>query len=296
MSWFRLWEIQPLVIMELEQSEKHRGASLWTCHARAESSQSSAPSLSSPRHPGGVAVDIQAWAVVFLTEENASLSLCLFQSEELHRGAESFLPPSKILSCWSPWVYAPLALPGSNPILSFDPLLWHKEKLRPVEEVLLVKSLRWVCTALASGSKVQGPRKALACFVMSDAIREHFVLPLTFLFLKKNVVFKNSFIWLCWVLAAACKIFSCSIQTPGYGIQALICCMWGLFPWPGIEPGTPELGGWSLSHWTPRGVPHPATFHHHNSLLRKQSSSFLKPKSISVRSHTTLWVSFKNWG
>ena len=182
MSWFRLWEIQPLVIMELEQSEKHRGASLWTCHARAESSQSSAPSLSSPRHPGGVAVDIQAWAVVFLTEENASLSLCLFQSEELHRGAESFLPPSKILSCWSPWVYAPLALPGSNPILSFDPLLWQKEKLRPVEEVLLVKSLRWVCTALASGSKVQGPRKALACFVMSDAIREHFVLPLTFFF------------------------------------------------------------------------------------------------------------------
>ena len=113
---------------------------------------------------------------------------------------------------------------------------------------------------------------------------------------KKKVVFKNSFIWLCWVLAAACKIFSCSIQTPGYGIQTLICCMWGLFPWPGIEPRTPELGGWSLSHWTTRGVPHPATFHHHNSLLRKQSSSFLKPKSISVRSHTTLWVSFKNWG
>ena len=87
------------MIMELEQSEKHRGASLWTCRARAESSQSSAPSLSSPWHPGGVAVDIQAWAVVFLTEENAPLSLRLFQSEELHRGAESFLPPSKILSC-----------------------------------------------------------------------------------------------------------------------------------------------------------------------------------------------------
>ena len=41
---------------------------------------------------------------------------------------------------------------------------------------------------------MQGPRKVLACFVMSDAIREHFVLPLTFLFFKKNVVFKNPFI------------------------------------------------------------------------------------------------------
>ena len=45
-----------------------------------------------------MAVDHQAWAVVFLTEKDVSLSLRLFQSEELHRGAESFLPPSKILS------------------------------------------------------------------------------------------------------------------------------------------------------------------------------------------------------
>ena len=71
----------------------------------------------------------------------------------------------------------------SSPLI---PLLWQKEKLSPVEEVLLIKSLQWVCTALASGSKVPCPRKALACFVMSDAIREHFVLSLTFLFFWKK--------------------------------------------------------------------------------------------------------------
>ena len=31
--------------------------------------------------------------------------------------------------------------------------------------------------------------------------------------------------------------------------------MWDLVPWPGIEPGPPALGGWSLSHWTTRKVP-----------------------------------------
>ena len=41
-------------------------------------------------------------------------------------------------------------------------------------------------------------------------------------------------IWLCQVLVAA------------YGI---------LVPWPGIEPRTPALGAWSLSHWTTREVP-----------------------------------------
>ena len=34
--------------------------------------------------------------------------------------------------------------------------------------------------------------------------------------------------------------------------------MWGLVPWPGIEPGSLALGAWSLSHWTIREVPHKA--------------------------------------
>ena len=37
------------------------------------------------------------------------------------------------------------------------------------------------------------------------------------------------FIWLSWVLVAACRI---------------------LVPQPGIEPKPPALGAWSLSHWT----------------------------------------------
>ena len=49
------------------------------------------------------------------------------------------------------------------------------------------------------------------------------------------------FIWLWQVLVVACRIFSCS--------------MWDLFPWPGIEPGSPALGAWNLSHWTTREVP-----------------------------------------
>ena len=37
----------------------------------------------------------------------------------------------------------------------------------------------------------------------------------------------------------------------------LSCSMWGLFSLPGIEPGPPTLGAWSLSHWTTREVPTP---------------------------------------
>ena len=31
--------------------------------------------------------------------------------------------------------------------------------------------------------------------------------------------------------------------------------MWDVVPWPGIEPGPPALGAWSLSHWTTRELP-----------------------------------------
>ena len=36
---------------------------------------------------------------------------------------------------------------------------------------------------------------------------------------------------------------------------SLSCSVWDLVPWPRIEPRTPALGAWSLSHWTTRGVP-----------------------------------------
>ena len=38
-------------------------------------------------------------------------------------------------------------------------------------------------------------------------------------------------------------------------IPGLSCDMWDLVPRPGIEPRSPALGTWSLSHWTTREVP-----------------------------------------
>ena len=63
--------------------------------------------------------------------------------------------------------------------------------------------------------------------------------------LKKNL-FIYYFIYLFWlrqVLAVARGIFSC-------GMRPLSCGMWDRVPWPGIEPGPPALGAWSLTHWT----------------------------------------------
>ena len=63
------------------------------------------------------------------------------------------------------------------------------------------------------------------------------------------IIFIYLSLWLCWVLVAACRIFSS-------GMQTLSCSMWDLAPWPGTETGSPELGVWRLSHWTTREVPH----------------------------------------
>ena len=44
-----------------------------------------------------------------------------------------------------------------------------------------------------------------------------------------------------WVLVATRRTFSCG--------------MWDLAAWPGIRPGPPALGAWSLNPWTTREVP-----------------------------------------
>ena len=46
----------------------------------------------------------------------------------------------------------------------------------------------------------------------------------------------------CRLLVAACELL-------------VAACMRDLVPRPGIEPGPPALGVWSLTHWTTRGVP-----------------------------------------
>ena len=58
----------------------------------------------------------------------------------------------------------------------------------------------------------------------------------------------NYLFWLHQVFIAACRIFSCSMQT-------LSCGMWDLVPQPVIKLSSPALGVWNLSHWTTREVP-----------------------------------------
>ena len=41
-------------------------------------------------------------------------------------------------------------------------------------------------------------------------------------------------------------LLACSISS---------CSMWAQGPWPGVEPGPPALGVWSLNYWTTRVVP-----------------------------------------
>ena len=43
-------------------------------------------------------------------------------------------------------------------------------------------------------------------------------------------------------------------------VLGLSCGMQDLVPWPGIEPGPPVLGLWSLRHWTTREIPEPRCF------------------------------------
>ena len=46
-----------------------------------------------------------------------------------------------------------------------------------------------------------------------------------------------------------------SFGCTGSYLQDLLCSMWDLIPWPGMEPGPLALGVQTLSHWTTREVP-----------------------------------------
>ena len=73
--------------------------------------------------------------------------------------------------------------------------------------------------------------------------------------------------------------------------------MWDLVPRPGIKPGPPALGAWSLSHWTTRAVPEidfwlhffskPPHFHHEpNTPLFSQLLWGHSPHGV----HNVFWV------
>ena len=71
---------------------------------------------------------------------------------------------------------------------------------------------------------------------LKDALR---ILPDLFFLKLINLIY---LFWLPLVLVAACGLF-------------VAACMRDLVPQPGIEPGPPALGAWSLTHWTTREVP-----------------------------------------
>ena len=50
-----------------------------------------------------------------------------------------------------------------------------------------------------------------------------------------------------------------------YCMHSLSRSIWDLVPWPGIEPGPPALGTWSLNHWATREIPKLAILYGHSS-------------------------------
>ena len=52
------------------------------------------------------------------------------------------------------------------------------------------------------------------------------------------------------------------LPVPGLscGSRDLSCGIRDLVPWPGIKPGPPALGAWSLNHWTTKEVPQTLCF------------------------------------
>ena len=58
-------------------------------------------------------------------------------------------------------------------------------------------------------------------------------------------------------------------------MQTLSCSMWDLVPWPGIEPGPPALGMWSLNHWI--------------------TSTFPALQSLELPASTITWTNSLKW-
>ena len=95
-----------------------------------------------------------------------------------------------------------------------------------------------VCSFIISPSTPSFPLLLHTLVVINEPILIHYHYLQSTVCIKVHTscyiflwVFKNAdlFTWLYQGFAAVCRIFSC-------GMQTLSCSMWGLVPWPGIEP------------------------------------------------------------
>ena len=78
------------------------------------------------------------------------------------------------------------------------------------------------------------------------------------------------------------KIFSIKCLFIYLTALSLSCSMWDLVPWPGIEPRSPALGAWSLSHWTTMEVPRTRLFYKSHFLL-------LVGKNLNDNQRNCIW-------
>ena len=95
-------------------------------------------------------------------------------------------------------------------------------------------------------------------------------------------------IWLCQVLVAARRIFVAACGIFSCGMWSLSCVMWDLGLWPGIEPGPPALGAWSLSDWTTREVPGPCRLVHGQGWVLSQGRRGGMEETLFPKWHTSL--------
>ena len=58
-------------------------------------------------------------------------------------------------------------------------------------------------------------------------------------------------------------------------------CTWDLFPWPGMEPGSPALGARSLNHCGPGEVPAKAFLSFHYGLANIFSGGWALPQFLT---------------
>ena len=100
----------------------------------------------------------------------------------------------------------------------------------------------------------------LSKFMEMHALNGGILIHISYISTKLIILFfKYLFIiylfWLCWVLVAAHGIFVVACGLLVAACRLLVAaCMWDLVPQPGIEPGPPALGAWSLNHWATRKV------------------------------------------